>query len=110
MSAVTVTGRLAELAWQIYDGRHEDLRHLVEAQGGRWDEGPSGPVVRSVTGMTVGIPAAGADPVMCFVHVAYALFGEFWNHVPEVRDAWTSAIDVEWNRRAKAARAAEAGT
>lgn len=92
-----VSERLAELAWQCYDGRFDELRRLIEAAGGETRLEDGWLWVRSHVGMTLGVPQ-GTDPVTVFVQIAFALFGPWWAQLPEARRAM-ELVNRQWRDR-----------
>lgn len=97
-----IAERLAELTWQCYEGRFEDLRRLVEAAGGETRLERGWLWVRAAHGMTLGVPQGG-DPVTVFVQVAFALLGPMWALIPEAQKAM-QLVNRQWRERRQQGR------
>jgi hypothetical protein len=96
--------RLATLAWAVHvadENGMQELRRLIEKQGGSWAEHWSEEVttkdgtvlpskleqivVCGPSGVTCGL-VPGMDPVAAYVQASFALIGQLWALVPDVRD------------------------
>ena len=97
-----IAERLAELAWECYEGRFDGLRRLVEAAGGQTRQERGWLWVRAAHGMTLGVPQGG-DPITVFVQVCFALLGPMWALMPEAQRAMR-LVNQQWRERRRSGR------
>jgi hypothetical protein len=92
--------RLAELAWQVHEGRYDDLAKIIRAQGGEFEVHEDGTAVARGVLCTAGF-SPGTDPITAFVQVCFALFGVYWTKVPHTGEA-QGLVNAQWKERSRA--------
>lgn len=97
--------RLAQFAWAIHTGDREtlqELRRVIEAGGGTWEEDGQQVVCTGPSGMRSGFLLGSTDPVTACVVVSFLLIGPLWPQVPFVKKAF-DILNKLWKEERKRA-------